>query len=214
MDERHRRLVLSSTMNNPRNVAILVFDDVEVLDFAGPYEVFNVASQASSPPPFYVYAVGINDQPVQARGRFVVTPRYSIESCPQPDVLVVPGGFGTRPLLKHERLISWMEEQSGKVEWLLSVCTGALLLAKAGLLKNCPATTHHTAFDHLMHLSPTTTVVKDQRYVQSSAKILTSGGISAGIDLALHMVEKLAGSGVHAAVVEEMEYDWGGGAKP
>jgi len=195
-------------MGNPRNVGILVFDDVEVLDFAGPYEVFNVASESANPSPFYVYAVGISGQPVQARGRFVATPRYAIENCPQPDLLIVPGGFGTRPLLKHDRLISWIAEQAEKVELLLSVCTGALLLAKAGLLKNAPATTHHTAFDQLKLLSPTTSIVKDRRFVQSTPKIYTSGGISAGIDLALHMVEKLAGPDVHAAVVEEMEYNW------
>ena len=187
---------------------MLVFDDVEVLDFAGPYEVFNVASESGSPPPFYVYAVGIGGQPVQARGRFIVSPRYSMENCPQADLLIMPGGFGTRPLLKHERLISWIAEQAERVELLLSVCTGALLLAKAGLLKNAPATTHHTAFDQLKQLSPTTSIVKDQRFVKSSAKVYTSGGISAGIDLALHMVEKLAGPDVHAAVVEEMEYNW------
>jgi transcriptional regulator GlxA family with amidase domain len=137
----------------------------------------------------------------------MVTPRYSIENCPQADLLIIPGGFGTRPLLKHERLISWIAEQAEKVELLLSVCTGALLLAKAGLLKNAPATTHHTAFDQLKQLSPTT-MVKDLRFVHSTPKIYTAGGISAGIDLALHMVEKLAGPDVHAAVVEEMEYNW------
>lgn len=195
-------------MGNPRNVGILVFDEVEVLDFAGPYKVFNVASESANPSPFYVYTVGIGGQHVQARGRLIVTPRYSMETCPQADLLIVPGGFGTRPLLKHERLISWIAEQAEKVELLLSVCTGALLLARAGLLKNAPATTHHTTFDQLKQLSPTTSIVKDRRFVQSTPKIYTSGGISAGIDLALHMVEKLAGPDVHAAVVEEMEYNW------
>ena len=103
---------------NPRNVAILVFDDVEVLDFAGPYEVFNAASEVADPPPFYVYAVGISDRPVLARGRFTVTPRYSAWDAPQADILVIPGGFGTRPLLKPERLMAWIHEQAGKVERL------------------------------------------------------------------------------------------------
>jgi transcriptional regulator GlxA family with amidase domain len=193
-------------MNNPRNVAILVFDDVEVLDFSGPYEVFNVAGEVRNPPPFYVYALGIADRPVLARGKFTITPRYTITDCPQADILVIPGGYGTRPLLKHPGLIAWIQDQAGKVEWLLSVCTGALLLAKAGLLEGCPATTHHAAFDHLQYLSPTTQIVKDQRFVESTPKILTSGGISAGIDLALHMVDRLVGPEAHAAVVEEMEY--------
>ncbi len=195
-------------INNPRNVSILVFDDVEVLDFAGPYEVFNVAAESTTPPPFYVYAVGITGRPVHARGRFTFTPRYSIETSPQADILIIPGGFGVRPLLKHDGLVSWIREQAEKAEWLLSVCTGALLLARAGLLKGCQATTHHEALDHLAALSPSTTVVKDQRFVQASPKIFTSGGISAGIDLSLHIVEKLAGRDAHAGVVEEMEYRW------
>jgi len=196
-------------MSISRNVSILVFDDIEVLDFSGPYEVFNVASEAAAPSPFYVYSVGITDRPVQGRGKFTFTPRYSIKDSPQADVLIIPGGYGTRPLLKHEGLISWITKQAGKVEWLVSVCTGALLLAKAGLLKNCPATTHHTAFDRLQELSPTTTIVKDERFVQSSSNLLTAGGISAGIDVALDLVNKLAGAEVYTDVVEEMEYNWG-----
>jgi transcriptional regulator GlxA family with amidase domain len=194
-------------MRNPRNVAILVFDDVEVLDFSGPYEVFNVASESTDPPPFYVYTVGISDRSVLARGRLVVSPRYSISDCPLANILIIPGGYGTRPLITHEGLIRWIKDQAGKVEWLLSVCTGALLLAKAGLLENCAATTHHSAFDHLEKLSPSTKIVKDRRFVQASEKIITSGGISAGIDLALHLVERLAGPEVYASVVDEMEYN-------
>lgn len=196
-------------MRNPKNVAILVFDDVEVLDFSGPYEVFNVASESTDPPPFYVYSVAINEKPVIARGRLTINPRYSIMDSPQADILIIPGGYGTRPLLHHEGLMSWIKDQVGKVEWLMSVCTGSLLLANAGLLKDSPATTHHSAFDHLEKLSPTTKIVRDQRYVQASPKILTAGGISAGIDAALFLVEKLVGSDVHASVVEEMEYNWG-----
>ena len=89
-------------MENPRNVAILVFDDIEILDFPGPYEVFNVAAEAVTPAAFYVYNVGVSLRPVIGRGRFTVTPQYSIESCPQADILVIPGGYGTRPLMKHE----------------------------------------------------------------------------------------------------------------
>jgi transcriptional regulator GlxA family with amidase domain len=193
-------------MRNPRNVAILVFDDVEILDFAGPYEVFNVASETTTPAAFYVYNVGISHVPVVGRGRFTVSPRYSMEDCPQPDILIVPGGYGTRPLLKHDLLTEWIKDQATKVEWLLSVCTGALLLARAGVLRNCRATTHHTAFEQLKELSPTTEVVSDQRFVQASDRIMTSGGISAGIDLSLHIVERLLGAESLAAVVSEMEY--------
>jgi transcriptional regulator GlxA family with amidase domain len=195
-------------MTNPRNVAILVFHDVEVLDFAGPYEVFSNAGAATTPPPFHVYTVGITEKPVSAKGNLVVEPRYAIDKAPQADVLVIPGGFGTRPLLKNDLLIAWIREQSERVELLLSVCTGALLLARAGILSNCSATTHHGAFDHLENLSPTTRIVRDRRFVQSKENVYTSGGISAGIDLSLHIVQKLAGPAASAAVVEEMEYKW------
>ncbi|MEM5775529.1 MAG: DJ-1/PfpI family protein, partial [Anaerolineaceae bacterium] len=187
-------------------VAILVFDDVEILDFAGPYEVFNDASELSKPVAFTVYNVGISNSPVIGRGKFTVTPRYSIDNCPQADILVIPGGFGTRPLLKHDKLITWIADQSRKVELLMSVCTGALLLAQAGLLRNCPATTHHGAFEELRTISPSTRVIEDKRFVQSSERIFTSGGISAGIDLSLFVVEKLTHADLRADVIEEMEY--------
>jgi transcriptional regulator GlxA family with amidase domain len=193
-------------VNTPLNVAILIFDDVEILDFAGPYEVFNVAAETTSPACFYVYNVGLSMRPVVGRGRFTVAPQYSIDNCPQADILVIPGGYGTRPLLKHEGLLAWLRSQSTKVQWLLSVCTGALLLARAGLLKDGRATTHHTAFPLLKELSPSTTVVEDERFVQVTPSIMTAGGISAGIDLSLHMVEMLAGAKSRAATEEEMEY--------
>ncbi len=194
-------------MANKRNVAILVFDDVEVLDFAGPYEVFNVARELIAPEPFYVYTVAMVDRIVQGRGNFAVQPHFTIDNCPQPDLLLIPGGNGTRPLLKHDRLIAWIKEQSTRVEVLMSVCTGALLLAKAGLLENLTATTHHGAFGELAAICPTTTIIQDQRFVDHG-HIMTSGGVSAGIDMALYLVERLLGPEAKAPVVTEMEYQW------
>lgn len=194
---------------NPRNVAILIFDDVEVLDFAGPHEVFAVAGDMIHPPPFYVYEVSRTGAPIIARGRLIATARYSIETCPDPDILIIPGGMGVRPLLKDERLVAWIAEKGKRAELLLSVCTGALLLAKAGLLAALPATTHHGAFDHLALLSPGTRIDEGARFVEGSERIYTSGGISAGIDLSLHIVEKLLGEKARHTVMEEMEYgDW------
>jgi transcriptional regulator GlxA family with amidase domain len=195
-------------MRLPRNVALLAFDDVEVLDFAGPFEVFNVASELSRPAPFQVYTIGLTPAPALARGKLGITPRYLYSECPQPDILLIPGGQGTRPLLRHAPLINWIREQAGKVEWLLSVCTGALLLAQAGLLENRNATTHHGSFELLSDLCPTTRLVPESRFVQSADNIMTSGGISAGIDLALHMVGMLSGPEAQAAVIDQMEYNW------
>ena len=194
-----------------RTVAILAFDDMEVLDFAGPYEVFNVAGElgdVGDGPPFSVLAVGLTGAPAVGRGGFSVVPAYSLDDAPPTDLLVVPGGAGTRRLVADQRLLSWVRERAGEVELLLSVCTGSLVLAAAGLLAGRPATTHHDAYDELAALSPTTQVVRGQRFVRSTGTILTSAGVSAGIDLALHAVQLLAGPTARERTVTEMEWMW------
>lgn len=197
-------------MPDTRNVAIVIFDNVEVLDFAGPFEVFNVASEviAFDPyPAFYTYTVGLTGDMVVARGGLRVTPHFSLVNCPPPDVLIVPGGFGARALLTNGLFLDWLKLQAGQVEQLLSVCTGALALARAGLLDGLPATTHHGSFHLLRELAPSVTVVEDRRYVDNG-QIVTSGGISAGIDMSLAVVEKLLGSDKAKQVHKEMEWGW------
>jgi transcriptional regulator GlxA family with amidase domain len=202
---------------NSRNVAILVFDDIEVLDFAGPFEVFNVAGEILPPQPyapFFTHTVGPTAAAVVARGGLRVTPHFSIADCPAPDVLVVPGGMGARRLLKNDAVLGWIRASAARAQWVLSVCTGSLVLAQAGLLQERSATTHHIALDRLAELSPTTQVVRDQRFVMAAGpagagpRIATSGGISAGIDLSLAVVRELLGDAAHAAVVKQMEWDW------
>jgi transcriptional regulator GlxA family with amidase domain len=197
-------------MLSTRNVAILVFDDVEVLDFAGPFEVFNVASEllrVDKFPPFFVYTVGLTGETIVARGNLRVQPHYSIDNCPQADLMIIPGGYGARRLVKHPQLLEWLQAQAAQLEHLMSVCTGAFVLAQAGLLAHLPATTHHTAFDILQDLSPSTTVVRNQRFVDNGS-ILTSGGISAGIDMSLAVVEQLLGKESADIVRKEMEWNW------
>jgi transcriptional regulator GlxA family with amidase domain len=194
-------------MSKTRNVAIFIFDDVEILDFAGPYEVFNVTTETSQGNPFYVYSVGLTGEVVQARGKLALQPAFSIDNCPQPDLLLIPGGWGTRALLKNERVMDWLRDQTPKVEFLLSVCTGALLLAQAGLLKGLNATTHAGAFGELAAISSDITILKEERWVDNG-KIITSGGVSAGIDMALYVVHKLLGDDALAATLNEMEYSW------
>jgi len=193
---------------SPRTVAILAFDDMEVLDFAGPYEVFNVAGELGEGAPFSVFSVGLTGAPAVGRGGFTVLPAYSLDDAPPPDLLVVPGGAGTRPLVRDERLLAWLRERAAEVELMLSVCTGALVLGAAGLLDGRPATTHHDAYDELAAVSPTTTVVRGQRFVRSSETILTSAGVSAGVDLALHVVQLLTGQETRDRTVTEMEWMW------
>lgn len=193
---------------SPRTVAILAFDDMEVLDFAGPYEVFNVAGELGAGQPFAVFSVGLTGAPAVGRGGFTVLPTYSLDDAPPPDLLVVPGGAGTRALLEDERLLAWLRERAAEVELLLSVCTGALLLGAAGLLERRAATTHHDAYDELAAISPTTQVVGGQRFVRSAETILTSAGVSAGVDLSLHVVQLLAGQATRDVTVAEMEWMW------
>jgi transcriptional regulator GlxA family with amidase domain len=191
-----------------RTVAILAFDDMEVLDFAGPYEVFNVAGELGEGRPFSVFSVGLTGAPAVGRGGFTVKPTYSLDDAPPSDVLVIPGGAGTRALLKDERLLAWLRERGAEVELLLSVCTGALVLGAAGLLERQSATTHHDAFDELAALSPTTKVVRGQRFVRSSERVVTSAGVSAGVDASLYVVQELTGQQTHDRTVTEMEWMW------
>lgn len=196
------------TLVSPRTVAILAFDDMEVLDFAGPYEVFDVAGELGDGHPFSVFSVGLTGAPAVGRGGFTVQPTYSLDDAPPPDLLVVPGGAGSRALTRDERLLTWVKERAAEVERLMSVGTGALVLGAAGLLERRAATTHHDAYDELAAISPTTKVVRGQRFVRSSDTILTSAGVSAGVDLALHVVQQLAGQETKDRTVTEMEWRW------
>jgi transcriptional regulator GlxA family with amidase domain len=193
---------------NSRNVAIVIFDGIEVLDFAGPFEVFSVAG-AEMPrapyAPFFTYTVGLTARAIEAQGGLTVTPRFSLADTPSPDVLIVPGGDGSRRLLTHSGFLAWLQVQQTRVEVMASVCTGALALARAGLLAGKRATTHHDAFDRLPELEPTVTVVRNARYVRDG-NVWTSGGISAGIDMSLAIVEELLHS--NDAVTQEMEWMW------
>lgn len=193
-------------IDHPKTVAILIFDDVEILDFCGPYEVFGVAGRDWQPQPFQVYTVARELKPILARNQLSINPQYSIFDCPPVDILLIPGGYGTRLLLNDPIILQWIQEQSQDVEYLLSVCTGALVLAKAGLLENLAATTHHLAFDLLRKLAPNTEIRENQRLVDNG-KIILSGGISAGIDMSLYVVGKLLGIEEAWKTAAYMEYD-------
>ncbi|HEY9282819.1 MAG TPA: DJ-1/PfpI family protein [Pyrinomonadaceae bacterium] len=190
-----------------KNVAILIFDDVEVLDFCGPFEVFSVAGRRSGLNPFNVYTVAQNPGPVAARNNFSVNPAHTLSDCPRPDVLLVPGGYGTRREMHNEALTGWIARRAAEVELLLSVCTGALLLARAGLLEGLSATTHHGAFDLLREVAPNTAVLESERVVDNG-KIILSAGISAGIDMSLYAVGRLLGEEQAEETAAYMEYDW------
>lgn len=188
-----------------RNVAILLFDDVEVLDFAGPFEVFAVTDELRGYDTFNVFTVAENLGTIRARNGLKVVPHYSLENCAVPQLLIIPGGFGTRALLNKPALLEWIQKRAAKSELTMSVCTGALVLAKAGLLDGLRATTHHDCFDLLRQIAPNTEVVETDRFVDNG-RILTAAGISAGIDCALHVVERLLGPAAAITTARYMEY--------
>lgn len=190
-----------------RNVVILLFPDVEVLDFAGPFEVFSVSSRWSDPPAFNVVTAAQTPGPVLARNGLSVNPHFLLENCPQPDLLVVPGGQGTRKEIDNPSLIGWIRRAAEKAELVLSVCTGALLLARAGLLDHLKATTHHGSIELLRKIAPTTTVHEDVRFLDNG-KVITSAGIAAGIDASLHVVGKRLGLEQAQKTARQMEYPW------
>ncbi|HEX6250213.1 MAG TPA: DJ-1/PfpI family protein [Gemmatimonadaceae bacterium] len=195
-----------------RNVGILIFDNVEVLDFAGPFEVFSrtrlepgVESRRSDDgAPFRVFTIAPAPGEITATGGLRVIPDYDFASAPRVDLLVVPGGFGTRPLLANEAVLEWIRQQSATTEMMTSVCTGALLLARAGLLAHRRATTHWSSLDALAALDPSITVDQELRVVNDG--IVTSAGVSAGIDMALSVVESLHGREVADETAHYIEY--------
>ncbi len=190
-----------------RNLAILIFDDVEVLDFAGPFEVFAVTSELNNYEPFNVFLVAESQRTYKAVNGLQVVPDYEISNCPNPDILVVPGGVGTRTQMNNQKLITWIQKVSEQAELVMSICTGARLLAKAGLLDGLEITTHHEAYDELRQLVPTAIVNERKRYIDRG-KILTTGGISAGIDGSLYVVNKLLGREIAQKTAIYLEYDW------
>jgi transcriptional regulator GlxA family with amidase domain len=192
----------------PRNVAIVLFEDVEVLDFAGPFEIFSMAGlRHEGGPPFNVYTVAERREPVRAHMNLIVTPNYSFGDCPPPDVLVVPGGNGSRKEMRNPAMLEWVSAQDVRTELTMSVCTGALILATAGLLAGRSATTHFGSYDLLQELSPSTKVVRGVRFVDEGG-IVTSAGIQAGMDMSLHLVSRLAGEDIARNTARIIEYQW------
>jgi putative intracellular protease/amidase/catechol 2,3-dioxygenase-like lactoylglutathione lyase family enzyme len=188
-----------------RNLAILIFEDVEVLDFCGPFEVFTVANRFTEPSAFHVFTVAEKPGPVLTRGGLNVNPHCCLADCPRPDLLLVPGGQGTRREMHNAVLTDWIQGRSQGAELVLSVCTGALLLAKAGLLDGLEAATHQGAIDLLREAAPKTAVHTDCRFVDNG-RVVCSAGIAAGIDMSLHVVGRLLGQEVAEKTARQMEY--------
>lgn len=202
-------------MSTRQTVGIFIFDDVEVVDFAGPFEVFSrtrtVAGSDSrrtdDSAPFEVFTVARTRDVVTAIGGLKVLPHYSWADAPAIDLLVVPGGFGTRALLNDEAALTWIREAAARATQVTSVCTGALLLAKLGLLQGKRATTHWAGLDLLASIDPTIHVQRERRVVHDG--IFTSAGVSAGIDMSFAVVEEICGREVALETAHYIEYPWG-----
>jgi transcriptional regulator GlxA family with amidase domain len=188
-------------------VQILLFDDVEVLDFAGPFEVFAICNDIGRGNLFDVKTVSTSPDTVIARWGMRVVPDYAIASAPWPDILVIPGGFGSRAVSKQPTVIDWVLKTSAQAEIVMSVCTGAMILAKAGLLDRLKVTTHHENLDELIACAPKATVIADVPFVDNG-KIITTAGVSAGISGSLHIVQRVYGGDVALMAAKAMEYDW------
>jgi transcriptional regulator GlxA family with amidase domain len=196
----------------PLTVGILVFDQVEVLDVAGPFEVFTVTRlnkelRQEESSPFRVLLVSENMDQVSAVGGLRFTPDVTQDNCPELDLLIVPGGWGTRTQVKNANLLKWIANKSRRTRLTGSVCTGSSLLGEAGLLDGREATTHWRTFDFLRQAAPKAYIREDLR-VTMDGSIFTSAGISAGIDMALHIVSYLFGTKTGEATALQMEYPY------
>ncbi|ENJ6135738.1 MULTISPECIES: DJ-1/PfpI family protein [Bacillus] len=193
-------------MMNKWSVGIFLFNEVEVLDFAGPFEVFSI-TKVHEEKPFTVYTVSQNGEMITARNGLKVQPDYSIEDLPPVDILIIPGGKGARENeVKNDIIINWVRQQMKEVKLMTSVCTGALLLAKAGLLEGLKATTHWASIQTFKKDFPNVEVMENVKFVDEG-HIITSAGISAGINMSFHIVKNLLGVEIAEETAKNMEYD-------
>lgn len=193
-------------------IGIYLFPDVEVLDFAGPFEVFTTASRVfargnpNSTPRFRVFTVAREIQLVRARAGLEVMPTHALDDHPAMNLLVVPGGEVSAELHKAD-VIAWIARQAARARITAAICTGAFLLGRAGLLTGKSVTTHWEDIADLRAMLPDATVLENRRWVDEGS-IVTSAGISAGIHMSLHLVERLANRELALATARQMEFDW------
>jgi putative intracellular protease/amidase len=178
-------------------IAILVFDGTQLIDFTAPYEVF-------AGTPFEVFTVGATAKPALIGGGLTIAPTYTFANSPQADVVIVPGG---RIPIESAETAAWLRAQASGAQIVMSICNGAFLLAKAGLLDGLSATTTYSHLNELAQAVPNLKVVRDRRFVDNG-KIVTTGGLSAGMDGSLHLVERLLGATMARKIALDLEYHW------
>jgi len=195
-----------------KRVGIVLFEDIEVLDFCGPFEVFSVTrlneeKRREESSPFEVLLVAEKPGPVTTTGGMKVIPHYTFETCPRLNIVVAPGGWGTRKELTNPIMLDWLRARAAEVETLTAVCTGSMLLGFAGLLDGLHATTHWRSLDWMRDSFPAVRVEYDKHFVRDG-RVFTSAGISAGIDMSLKVVAHYMGKEIAKATARHMEYPY------
>jgi transcriptional regulator GlxA family with amidase domain len=192
------------------NIGILIFDGAEELDFVGPWEVFTMANEVSTrmdkPRPHQVMLVAEKDAPIACAKAMRVLPDVTTANCPKLDVLLIPGGMGTRREVENKKLLEWIAATAAQCQWITSVCTGALLLTAAGPAKGKRVTTHWRFLETLAGRGEAAEVLKNVRYVRDG-NVVTAAGVSAGIDMALWLTGQLHSPAFARLVQRAMEYD-------
>lgn len=199
-------------MAQARNAYFLIFDEVEVLDFSGAFDVFSMSNFAAGERIFDLHTVSETGGLVTALHGLKIQPDYSFATCPTTDIdiLIVPGFPPQKAdefIARHPRVVSWIADRGESVEVLASVCVGALLVGKAGLFARLRATTHHSALGKLREYAPDAKIIPGARYVDNG-RIMASAGVSAGLDLSFHILHKLCGAEIALRTANVMEYNW------
>lgn len=195
--------------SKPMEIGLMLFNEVEVLDFAGPFEVFSLAEYpATKTKCFRVATISERDELLSARNGLRVRADFRFDNHPQLDGLIVPGGYGAEQIeIKNRTALDWLRRIAAQTPLVASVCTGVFLLAESGVLSNETVTTHHLDRQDLKARYPALNVVGETKFVDGG-KIVTSGGISAGIEMSLYLVARLVGRDIAEATARRMEYDW------
>ena len=189
------------------NTAIFIFENVEVLDFTGPFEIFNSANRVLNEDIFNVFTVAENSTKLNTRNSLQVIPDFSFQNCPKPDILVIPGGEGRKIEMYNKPVLEWIKSLCNDLQYLFSICTGAFILGNTGLLNGQKATTHHLSYDEFEKTFPEVNLIRNVPYVDNG-KIITSAGISTGMKASLHLLDKISGSDLGKKTAEYMEYDY------
>ena len=189
-----------------KQLGIFIFEDVEVLDFAGPFEVFSVANQLSGYSLLDVHTFSYDTKPILTKNGLHVIPDHGLNTLPPLDYLVIPGGDGTKKVIQNITFIEDIKQRILSSEWTMTVCSGSRILGKAGLLDLRPYCTHHEVYQNIQEMIPSALPQQQLRYVQTDTQLWTAAGISAGIDLALHLTEQTFGKELALATARYMEY--------